>query len=320
MDAQEPRHELYPPIEPYASGMLSVDALHEIYWDASGNPDGIPVVFVHGGPGAGTGPAHRRFFDPAHYNIILFDQRGSGRSKPYAEITNNTTGLLINDMEALREHLKIAQWVLFGGSWGSTLSIAYGQAHPDRSLGFVLRGIFLGRERELTWFLGGIQTVYPEAWQAFVEYIPNDERSDILAAYHRRLISADQALHGPAAQAWNRFEQDCSTLKHAPRTGRVLTGYSALALARIEAHYFVNSLFMEENELLENLHRIQHLPAQIIQGRYDMVCPMTTAHKLADAWPGSELVVVGDAGHSAMEPGTRSALVAATESLKTQIG
>jgi len=319
MDAQEPRHELYPSIEPYASGMLSVDVVHDIYWEVSGNPDGLPVLFIHGGPGAGTSPAHRRFFDPSHYQIILFDQRGSGRSKPYAEITNNTTSHLIDDMEALRRHLKIEQWVLFGGSWGSTLALAYGQAHPDKALGFILRGIFLGRARELNWFLDGIQTVYPEAWQAFVDYIPDDEQNDVLAAYHRRLVSADQAVHGPAAQAWNRFEQDCSTLKHAPRTGHTLTGYSALALARIEAHFFVNSLFMEENALLENLHRVHHLPVLIVQGRYDMVCPMTTAHGLASAWPGAELVVVPDAGHSAMEPGIRSALVAATESLKTRI-
>ncbi len=319
MDAQEPRHDLYPALEPHASGLLAVDGAHEIYWDVSGNPDGVPILFIHGGPGAGTGPAHRRFFDPAHYRIVLFDQRGSGRSKPYAEITANRTDLLIADMEALRCHLQIDQWLLFGGSWGSTLALAYGQSHPDRALGFILRGIFLGRARELAWFLGGIQTVYPEAWQAFVDYLPGPEQSDILAAYHQRLIDPSPAVHGPAAQAWNRFEQDCSTLKHAPRTGTALSGYSALALARIEAHYFINAMFLGENELLENLHRIDHLPAQIIQGRYDMVCPMISAHTLAVNWPGAKLNVVADAGHSAMEPGTRSALVEATESFKTLI-
>lgn len=319
MDAQEPRLDLYPALEPTAHGMLRVDETHEIYWEVSGNPKGVPVVFVHGGPGAGTNPAHRRFFDPEHYRIVLFDQRGAGRSKPYAEVEKNTTALLISDMEALRSHLDIDQWLLFGGSWGSTLSIAYGIAHPDRTHGFILRGIFLGRARELDWFLEGIKTIYPEAWRTFQEYIPEDERTDVLAAYHKRLVSRDAGVHGPAAQAWNRFEQDCSTLKHEPRTGDAYNGYSALALARIEAHYFINEMFLEEGELLENLHRVHHLPVRIIQGRYDMVCPMVTALELADNWPDSQLIVVGDAGHSAMEPGTRAALVEATEAFKTQM-
>lgn len=319
MDAQETRLDLYPALEPVASGMLRVDEVHEIYWEVSGNPDGVPVLFVHGGPGAGTNPAHRRFFDPDHYRIILFDQRGSGRSKPYAEISDNTTSLLISDMEKIRTHLSVDRWVLFGGSWGSTLSIAYGTAHPDRALGFILRGIFLGRARELDWFLNNIGTVYPEAWNAFADFIPENEQNDVLAAYHKRLIDPNVGVHGPAAQAWNRFEQDCSTLKHAPRTGDPSGGYSALALARIEAHYFVNNMFMDENELLENLHRIHHLPAHIVQGRYDMVCPIVTAHELAQSWPGSHLNIIGDAGHSAMEPGTRAALVEATEDFKTQI-
>jgi proline iminopeptidase len=320
MDAQEPRRDLYPSIEPDQSGLLPVDDLHQIYWEVSGNPQGVPVLFVHGGPGAGTNPAHRRFFDPAHYRIVLFDQRGSGRSKPYAEITDNTTAHLIADMEALRLHLGIEQWLLFGGSWGSTLALAYGIAHPDRLLGFVLRGIFLGRERELNWFLKDIQTVYPEAWSAFVSYLPDNEQADPLAAYHRRLISTNSAVHGPAAQAWNRFEQDCSTLNHSPRTGEAATGYSALALARIEAHYFINHMFMAENELLDNLHRVSDLPVRIIQGRYDMVCPMISAYSLAQAWPGSELVVIADAGHSAMEPGTRAALVEAMDDFRQHIG
>lgn len=319
MDAQEPRRDLYPALEPDSHGLLRVDDTHEIYWEVSGNPDGVPVLFVHGGPGAGTNPAHRRFFDPKHYRIILFDQRGSGRSKPYAEISHNTTSLLISDMEALRELLGVDQWILFGGSWGSTLSIAYGVAHPDRSLGFILRGIFLGRASELNWFLKDISTVYPEAAGAFKSFIPDNEQDDVLAAYHKRLISNDTAIHGPAAQAWNRFEQDCSTLKHTPRTGDPSGGYSALALARIEAHYFVNNMFMDENELLENLHRVHHLPIRIIQGRYDMVCPVTTAYELALSWHGSDLVVIGDAGHSAMEPGIRAALVEATEEFKTRI-
>ncbi len=318
MDIQELRQDLYPAIEPTDQGMLRVDDTHEIYWEVSGNPDGVPVVFVHGGPGAGTNPAHRRFFDPAHYRIVLFDQRGAGRSRPYAEITNNTTDHLIADMETLRRHLNIEQWLLFGGSWGSTLAIAYGIAHNAQCLGFVLRGIFLGRARELEWFLSGIRTIYPEAWQAFVDYLPADEQGDLLAAYHKRLSSADNALNSEAAMAWNRFEQDCSTLKHEPRTDEG-SGYAALALARIEAHYFINDMFMPENALLDNLAAITHLPARIIQGRYDMVCPMITAHTLNNAWPGSELVVVPDAGHSAMEHGTRAALVEATEAFKAVI-
>ncbi|NQV99324.1 MAG: prolyl aminopeptidase [Rhodospirillales bacterium] len=320
MDAREPRHDLYPSLEPDASGMLRVDATHQIYWETSGNPDGVPVLFVHGGPGAGTNPGHRRFFDPAHYRIILFDQRGAGRSKPYAEVKDNTTAHIISDMEALRRHLAVEEWLLFGGSWGSTLAIAYGIAHPERTLGFILRGIFLGRRRELDWFLGGIQTIYPEAWAAFVEFIPENEQSELLAAYHRRLLSTNAAVHGPAAQAWNRFEQDCSTHQHTPRSGDPSNGYAALALARIEAHYFINHMFLDEDELLENLHRISHLPARLIQGRYDMVCPMITAHSLAQAWPTSELVVIADAGHSAMEPGTRAALVEAMEDFKIRIG
>lgn len=318
MDAQEPRQDLYPAIEPTDHGLLRVDDIHEIYWEVSGNPDGVPVVFVHGGPGAGTNPAHRRFFDPAHYRIVLFDQRGAGRSKPYAEVANNTTDLLIADMETLRQHLGIEQWLLFGGSWGSTLAIAYGIAHSTQCLGFILRGIFLGRARELDWFLSGIRTIYPEAWQAFVDYLPKDEQTDILTAYHKRLSSADTALNSAAAKAWNRFEQDCSTLKHEPRTEEG-AGYTALALARIEAHYFINDMFMPENALLDNLAAITHLPIHIIQGRYDMVCPMITAYTLANTWPNSELIIVPDAGHSAMEPGTRAALVEATESFKALI-
>ena len=313
------RADLYPALDATSEGLLKVDDTHEIYWEVSGNPDGVPILFVHGGPGAGTAPMHRRFFDPKHYRIILFDQRGAGKSKPYADITNNTTQHLIADMEALRTHLSVDRWVLFGGSWGSTLSIAYGVTHPERCFGFILRGIFLGRAVELDWFLQGIRTVFPEAWQALVDFIPEDEQSELLSAYHERLVSPDSSVHGPAALAWNRFEQDCSTLKHIPRSGDVGSGYMALALARIEAHYFINNMFFDENELLEKISAISSLPARLIQGRYDMVCPVVTAVTLAKAWPSSETIVVPDAGHSAMEPGTRAALVEATENFKTVV-
>ena len=211
MEIQRQRINLYPALEVKSEGLLRVDDIHEIYWEVSGNPEGVPILFVHGGPGAGTTPTHRRFFDPKHYLIILFDQRGAGQSKPYAEINNNTTQHLITDMEAIRCHLGVDKWLLFGGSWGSTLSIAYGVAHPSRCLGFILRGVFLGRSLELDWFIRGIQVVFPEAWQAFVDYIPKTEQTDILGAYYRRLIRHESSINGPAASAWNRFEQDCST-------------------------------------------------------------------------------------------------------------
>jgi proline iminopeptidase len=316
MGAKREHINLYPALDAKSAGMLRVDDMHEIYWEVSGNPNGVPILFVHGGPGAATAPVHRRFFDPKFYCIILFDQRGCGRSKPYAEINNNTTQYLIADMEAIRCHLGIDKWILFGGSWGSTLSIAYGVENPIRCIGFILRGVFLGRELELDWFIRGIQAIFPEAWQAFVDYIPKREQSDVLGAYHERLVNSEKFIHGPAALAWNRFEQDCSTLKHNPRLGELVGGNPALALARIEAHYFINKMFFDENELLEKLHAISFLPARIVQGRYDMVCPIVTAVTLANSWQNSHLTVVPEAGHSAMEPEMCAALVEATEAFK----
>jgi proline iminopeptidase len=316
MGSRQKLINLYPALDAKSEGLLRVDDVHEIYWEVSGNPNGVPILFVHGGPGAGTAPTHRRFFDPKHYQIILFDQRGAGQSKPYAELHNNTTQHLITDMEAIRCHLGIDKWILFGGSWGSTLSIAYGVAYPGRCLGFILRGIFLGRAFELDWFMRGIQAVFPEAWQAFVDYIPKNEQSDILGAYHKRLVNSERSIHGPAALAWNRFEQDCSTLKHNPRLGELACGNTALALARIEAHYFSNNMFFDENELLEKLHAISFLPARIVQGRYDMVCPVVTAVTLAHSWQNAHITIVPEAGHSAMEPETCAALVEATEAFK----
>ena len=305
---------LYPSIEPHLHGFLATGSIHTIYWEISGNPDGIPVVFIHGGPGSGTSPIQRRFFDPARYRIVLFDQRGSGRSMPHGELADNTTPCLIADMEQLRAELGIKQWLVFGGSWGSTLALAYGEAHPGHCLGFVLRGIFLCRPSEIDWFLHDIKAFFPEAQRALADFIPADERCDLLHAYHRRLNDPDPAIHLPAARVWATFEAACSTL--LPNPGLVAafaTDHTALSLARIEAHYFVNDIFLPENSLIDQLSRIRHLPATIVQGRYDAVCPIVSADELARAWPEATYVIVDDAGHSAFEPGISRALVAATD-------
>ncbi|WP_296749570.1 prolyl aminopeptidase [Thiobacillus sp.] len=305
---------LYPPLAPYASGMLETAGVHRIYWETSGNPDGIPVLFVHGGPGSGTSPNQRRFFDPVRYRIVLFDQRGCGRSTPHGELTDNTTPHLIADMEALRAELGIDSWLVFGGSWGSTLALAYAEAHPQRCRGLVLRGIFLCRKSEIDWFLDGIRTFFPEAQRQLAEFIPETERHDLLGAYHRRLIDPDPAVHQPAAHEWATFEASCSTLLPSPELvaafGRDQT---ALSLARIEAHYFANDIFLPDNSLLANVGRLRAIPAVIVQGRYDAVCPIVSADELARAWPEARYVIVADAGHSAFEPGICRELVAACD-------
>lgn len=311
------RTALFADIEQRASGRISLDHGHEMYWEEAGRADGVPVVFLHGGPGAGTMPVHRRFFDPDYYRIILFDQRGAGRSTPEASIEANTTDHLITDMETLRTHLSIEKWHLFGGSWGSTLALAYAQTYPERCLGLVLRGIFTCAPREVDWFLYGMGRIFPDAWQEFATAIPEDERHDLLAAYRARLNHPDTAVHMPAAQSWATYEARCSTLKPNPDAVRSISAsVGTLALARIEAHYLNHGAFLAPDQLVTGINRIREIPAHIVHGRYDMVCPIETADRLARAWPEAEFTIVPDAGHSALEPGTRAALVDAVERLK----
>jgi len=315
MSAQRPL--LYPSIEPFRRGRLAVDALHTLPWEESGNPRGIPVVFLHGGPGGGTSPRHRQFFDPAFYRIVLFDQRGAGASTPLGELRDNTTQHLVADIEKLREHLDIERWVVFGGSWGSTLALAYGEAFPERCMGFVLRGIFLGRQAELDWFMHGMGQFFPEVRKRFLAALPEAERGDLLASYYRRLTDPDPAVHLPVAHAWSRYEGACSSLlPNVDLVAHFDDDGAALALSRIEAHYFVHHIFLPEAALLENVGRIRHLPCSIVQGRYDVVCPPVSACDLHAAWPEAELTIVPDAGHSAWEPGITRELVAATERMK----
>ena len=266
------RTEIYPPLEPFSAGRLALDRIHTMYWEESGNPHGVPVVFLHGGPGAGSAPNHRRFFDPAHYRIVIYDQRGAGRSTPLGEVRENTTPLLIADIERLRQHLGIEQWLVFGGSWGSTLALAYGEAHPARCLGFVLRGIFLCRPSEIDWFLYGLRNIFPEAWQKFTAQLPASEHGDLLSAYYQRLMDPDPAVHMPAARAWGVYEGSCSTLLPSPDTvAHFASDVVALGLARMEAHYFRHDIFLPTNSLLDDIGRIRHIPAVIVQGRYDAV-------------------------------------------------
>ena len=311
------RRTLFPEIQPYEFGYLEVEDLHQIYWEQSGNPDGIPVIFMHGGPGAGALPIHRRFFDPEYYRIVIFDQRGSGRSVPIAELTNNTTAHLVNDVETLRELFGIKKWFVFGGSWGSSLALAYAESHPERCFGLVLRGIFLCRKEEISWFLTGMRRLFPEAWQEFVGHLREIERGDILKYYYRRLIDSDSSIHMAAANAWSRYESACSTL-HPTAKGNLesFKPQAALALARIEAHYFLNNCFMDEGMLLTRIDRIADIPGVIVQGRYDVICPATSAVELANNWPRAKLRIINDAGHSAMEPGICDALITAMEQFK----
>jgi proline iminopeptidase len=305
---------LFPPILPNRHGMLEVDALHTIYWEEVGNPAGVPVLFLHGGPGAGLSPQHRRFFDPQHYRIILFDQRGAGKSTPLGEWRNNTTQLLIADIETLRNKFNIAQWLVFGGSWGSTLALAYGQAHPERCLGFILRGIFLCTASEIDWFLHGVEAFYPELYDEFIAPIPPEERGNLLKAYTDRMLSDDPEHYWPAARAWSRFEGRRVFL--LPQPDETVSDTLDLGVGRLESHYMAQLGFLEEGQLLRDLPKIAHLPAVIVQGRYDVICPPVSAYRLHQAWPGSQLRMIADAGHGALETGIAAALVAATEQFK----
>ncbi len=313
------QRSFYPAIEPYASGMLRVSELHSVYWEVSGNPEGKPVVFVHGGPGGGTDPKQRRFFDPRAYKIVLFDQRGCGKSTPHAWLEANTTWDLVADMEALREQLGIDRWQVFGGSWGSTLALAYAQRHPQRVSELVLRGIFMLRRKELEWFYqAGASAIFPDAWEPYLAQIPEPERGDMIAAYYKRLTSEDPAVRQAAAKAWSVWEASTSFLRQRPEH-IVHAGDDefAIAFARIECHYFVNGGFFEvEDQLLRDIDRIRRIPAVIVQGRYDVVCPMMSAWELSQAWPEAALHVVPDAGHSSFEPGILDRLIRATDGFR----
>ncbi|MBK8189259.1 MAG: prolyl aminopeptidase [Vampirovibrionales bacterium] len=307
---------LFPPIDDYAGDALSVGDGHTVWVAQAGNPDGAPVLFLHGGPGSGCSPSHRRLFDPRHYRVILPDQRGAGRSTPHASLHENTTWKLIADLETVRERLGIARWMVFGGSWGSTLALAYAQTHPERVSGLILRGIFLCREAEIRWFYqpGGCSWIFPDEWARYEAVIPSHDRGDMVAAYYRRLTHADPEIQLAAARAWSGWEHaTCKLLK--PSTP--LDDATALAMARIECHYFVNqSFFPEPDYLLRNVDRIRHLPTWIIHGRYDVVCPFQNAWDLHQALPQAHFAPIADAGHAYDEPGILAALIAATEAAK----
>ncbi len=308
--------QLYPPLEPYDHGYLQVSDLHTIHYEQSGNPNGKPVVVLHGGPGGGAAPVYRQYFNPEKWRIIMFDQRGCGKSTPYAELTENTTWDLVADIEKLRNKLGIEQWFVFGGSWGSTLSLAYSQSHPSACLGLILRGIFMLRQQELQWFYqSGASYIFPDAWESYLKPIPPEERTDLISAYHKRLTSEDRQIRLEAARAWSVWEASTSKLLPSDKSiQRFGSDQFAEAFARIECHYFVNKGFLEtENQLLDNCDRIAHLPGVIVQGRYDVVCPMVTSWELHKVWPRAEYLVIPDAGHSVSEPGIIDALVTATD-------
>jgi proline iminopeptidase len=308
---------LFPPITPYRTGMLNVDEVHTLYWEESGNPNGMPVLFLHGGPGSGTSPRQRQFFDPAYYRIILFDQRGAGQSTPLGEYRNNTTQLLIQDIEQLRIMLEIDQWLVFGGSWGSTLALAYGQTHPGHCLGFVLRGIFLCGRSEIDWFLYGMEQFFPVEHAEFIAPLAIDERHDILHAYRQRLFSTDPDCYIPAARAWSRYEGRCLYLyPDQEAIDAFSSDRVSLGVGRLEAHYFLNGGFLAPGQLLSGVKHIAHLPAVIIQGRYDIVCPPVSAYRLHQTWPEARMQFIDAAGHAAFEPGIARALVDATEQFK----
>ncbi|ACE83641.1 prolyl aminopeptidase [Cellvibrio japonicus] len=311
----------YPEIKPYQRHQIAVEAPHELYVDESGNPQGIPVLFVHGGPGAGCGKYDRRFFDPEVYRIVLFDQRGAGRSRPHASLESNTTQKLVEDMETIREHLGIDKWVLFGGSWGSTLSLVYAETYPERVLGLILRGIFLCRREDIHWFYqDGASRLFPDYWDSFVQQIPEEERGNLLNAYHRQLIGENQIQQMAAAKAWSCWEGRTATLKPCQDLVDSFTEpHRALSLARIEAHYFVNDSFLEANQIINNAHRLAGIPGVIVHGRYDVICPLDNAYALHKSWPDSELQIIREAGHASREPGIVDALIRATDDMARRL-
>ena len=312
---------LYPEIAPYDIGHIQVSDFHHLYYEQCGTPNGKPVVFLHGGPGAGLIPDYRRFFDPDAYRIILFEQRGAGRSRPHASLDDNTTWRLVEDIEKVRKDFGVEQWLVFGGSWGSTLSLAYAETHPERVRALVLRGIFLGRPRETSWFYEeghGASAIFPETSEQYFQLIPESERQDMIAAYYRRLTSDDESVRLEAAKAWSLWEASALKLLPDPKVIEEFTEPEmAIALARIECHYFMNNCFFEtDNYLIENVDRIRHIPAVIVHGRYDIVCPFINAWDLHRAWPEASLEIIPNAGHAATEPGIADALVRATDSFR----
>ncbi len=327
---QNSTYNLFPELDVFDKKTLKVDDLHEVFYEVCGNPTGEPVVFLHGGPGSGCNPAQRRFFDPAHYRIILIDQRGCGRSKPLGEVAQNTTAKLVTDIESIRTALDIKQWLVFGGSWGSTLALSYALAFPQHVTGLVLRGIFLSRSSELNWFLGDVAHFYPEVWHALTGYLPANERYDVLSAYSQRIFSDDSAISIPAAQHWNAFEsaimrlvpneasppQNSASEANATEITNGEVANIEVARARVQIHYIQHKCFVDGDAILKSATQLAHIPTIIVQGRYDMVCPPKSAWELSRAMPHAELHIIQDAGHSAMEVGITSALIAATEKFK----
>lgn len=312
--------DLFPALSPYSTGFLNVDSDHTLYWEQSGNPDGVPILLLHGGPGAGASPTHRRFFDPDHYRIVIFDQRGCGRSTPLGSIDNNTTEHLIADIEILRKHLSIDCWHLFGGSWGSTLALHYATRYPQHCISMILRGIFLCEQYEIDWFLSGVKKIFPEAWEQFSGMFAPCSPEALLTQYYDTLTGGDEKAQMEAAILWSLYEGACSSL--LPNYETITTQEQkdhALALARIEAHYFKNEVIAPEDSLLTKLDPLRSIPGVIIQGRYDAICPIETANRLHQAWPEADYIVVPDAGHSALDPAMRSRLIEATENAKSLV-
>lgn len=307
---------IFPAIEPYSTGWITASSKHRFYYEECGNPAGVPIVVLHGGPGSGCSPKQRRFFDPNHYRIVLFDQRGCGRSEPAGCIEENTTQDLVDDIARLKQHLKLERWFVFGGSWGSTLALAYAAKYPESIQGLILRGIFLARQEELDWFLYQVRNFFPEIWEELVHPLTDTERKNILASFYHRIFNDDEESL-PAARHWNNFEASIMSLLPAEPSSNPPTDAALLGRARVQLHYLINHCFLLETPLLKQVDRFRHIPATIIQGRYDMVCPPISAHELHAAWPEADFRIIQDAGHAAFEPGTAAALIAATEAFKS---